>query len=368
MKSKLNKATIQGFKSIRDLTDFEFTNLNIIVGANGAGKSNLLSFFRMLRAFVAGDMQRFVTDQGGAGDLLFNGRKSTSQMYFQMNFDNGGYRFFLVPTAQDFFAVEEECCFAEPETSGWWKLGNNPSGISLMTQEVKEKKKGYHYSHPVYEAISSWQIYHFHDTGKTAGMRHYEIVEDNYELRSDASNIGPFLLRLQKEYPDEYREIVNAVRLVMPFFDDFLLIPQNRGPKIEVNISWRQKGSDYPMQPWHLSDGSIRFICLATALLQPIPPSAIIIDEPELGLHPSAISILAELVKLSSLRTQIIVATQNPLLIDQFAVENVIVTSHKNGESHFERLKEADFSLWLEDYSVGELWTKNVIAGGPCYE
>jgi len=122
------------------------------------------------------------------------------------------------------------------------------------------------------------------------------------------------------------------------------------------------------MQPYHLSDGSIRFICLATALLQPSPPSTIIIDEPELGLHPAAIVVLAELIQAAAKRTQVIVATQSPALIDQFGIDDIIVVNREDGASTFQRLKEEDFSAWLEDYSVGELWTKNVIAGGPVYE
>lgn len=364
----LDKLTIRGFKSIRDLTDFELKRLNIIVGANGAGKSNLIAFFRMLHALIAGNLQRFVLDNGGAGDLLFNGRKHTSEMFFQMFFEERGYRFTLVPTAQNSCAVENEARYYELGRTGWRELGNSPSGISLMAQEIKQQRSDAQYSKPVYDAIMSWQIYHFHDTSGTAGMRHYEIVEDNQQLRSDAANIGPFLLKLKQDSPKAYQEIVNAIRLVMPFFDDFLLTPQKSGPKNEVNISWRQKGSDYPMQPYHLSDGSIRFICLATALLQPNPPSTIIIDEPELGLHPSAISILAEQIKVASQRTQVIIATQSPLLIDQFAVDDIIVANRKDGASTFERLKESDFSAWLDDYSVGELWTKNVIVGGPCHE
>lgn len=364
----LDKLTIRGFKSILDLTDFELKNLNIIVGANGAGKSNLIAFFRMLRAFIDGNLQRFVNDNGGAGDLLYNGRKHTAEMFFQMRFGDHGYRFTLVPTAQNSCAVEKEALYYDHGRTGWWELGNSSSGYSLMAQEIKEQSSDAQYSRSVYDAIMSWQIYHFHDTSGTAGMRHYEIVEDNQQLRSDAANIGPFLYKLKKDSPKAYQEIVSAIRLVMPFFDDFLLIPQESGPKSEVNISWRQKGTDYPMQPYHLSDGSIRFICLATALLQPNPPSTIIIDEPELGLHPSAIAILAEQIKIASQRTQVIIATQSPLLIDQFAVEDIIVATRKHGASSFERLKEADFSAWLEDYSVGELWTKNVIAGGPCHE
>ena len=151
-----------------------------------------------------------------------------------------------------------------------------------------------------------------------------------------------------------------------PFFDDFILEP-NKDENIRLN--WRQKGlKDYPMRPSQLSDGSIRFICLATALLQPNPPSTIIIDEPELGLHPEAIGVLAELIKLAATRTQVIVATQSPLLLDQFAIDDIIVARRKDGASTFERLKQEDYEHWLEDYSVGELWTKNVIEGGTSHE
>jgi predicted ATPase len=122
------------------------------------------------------------------------------------------------------------------------------------------------------------------------------------------------------------------------------------------------------MQPYHLSDGSIRFICLAAALLQPNPPSTIIIDEPELGLHPAAIVILAELIQVAAKGTQVIVATQSPALIDQFGIDDIIVANRRNGASAFQRLKEKDFTEWLKDYSVGELWAKNVIAGGPVHE
>jgi predicted ATPase len=154
----------------------------------------------------------------------------------------------------------------------------------------------------------------------------------------------------------------------MPFFDDFRLDVINMGEKDMVRLSWQQKGSDFPMQPYHLSDGSIRFICLATALLNPFPPSVIVIDEPELGLHPEAIRILGELIRDAAKRTQIIVATQSPLLLDQFSIEDIVVVNRREGQSVFERLHRADFDEWLENYSVGELWSRNIIAGGTCHE
>lgn len=368
MASSLDKLTIKGFKSIRELVDFELKSLNVIVGGNGAGKSNLIASFKMLRALIDGNLNRYVRDSGGANDLLFHGRKVTEKMEFETRFGSRGFRFKLVPTPNDTCAIEDEARFYSGGSTGWWSLGDSDDGTSRMVTEVKNNKSDARYSRPVYDAIASWQIYHFHDTGSNAGIRNYEIVQDNKVLRTDASNIGAFLLKLKNQHHSEYKEILNAIRMVTPFFDDFILEPRQSGEKEEVNISWTQKGSDYPMQPYHLSDGSIRFICLATALLQPNPPSAIIIDEPELGLHPAAIVILAELIQQAAQRTQVIVATQSPALIDQFGIDDIIVVNRKEGASVFERLNEKDFSEWLESYSVGELWTKNVIAGGPVYE
>ena len=368
MGTSLDRLTIKGFKSIRELVDLELTNLNVIVGGNGAGKSNLISFFKMLRALIDGNLNRYVKDNGGAGDLLFNGRKATKEMEFETRFGIRGFRFKLLPTPKNACSIEDEARYYESGTSGWWELGDSDDGISRMVAEVSKNRSNSKYSRPVYDIVSSWQIYHFHDTSTTAGMRHYEIVQDNKSLRTDAANIGSFLLRLKEQHSKEYKDILNAVRLVTPFFDDFILEPRESGAKEEVNISWKQKGSDYPMQPYHLSDGSIRFICLATALLQPDPPSAIIIDEPELGLHPAAIVILAELIQVAARRTQVIIATQSPALMDQFSIDDILVVNREDGASSFKRLKEEEFSEWLKSYSVGELWTKNVISGGPVYE
>ncbi|MCF8075077.1 MAG: AAA family ATPase [Desulfotignum sp.] len=341
MTESLDKLTIRGFKSIRELTDFELKRLNIFVGANGAGKSNLISFFRMLQSLIKGNIADYVRDSGGISDLLYNGRKTTKEMEFETRFGPRGFRFKIKPGPGEKFVLTNEA------------LGTSPDS---------------QYSRPVYDAINSWKIYHFHDTSQTAPMRDAEIVQDNKALRYDASNIGPFLLRLQNEEKSCYNEILNACRLVTPFLDDFLLDTQQLGPKTKVALSWKTKGSDYPMQPYHLSDGSIRFICLATALLQPDPPSTIIIDEPELGLHPEAICILGELIENAAKRTQLIVATQSPLLLDQFSIENIVVAARKKGQSVFERLKYEDYNAWLEEYSVGELWTKNVIQGGTVHE
>lgn len=361
----LDQITIRGFKSIRELTDFKFRNLNILVGANGSGKSNLISFFRLVNAFMEGRLNGYVEDQGGMSDLLFNGRKATNSMWFETRFGDMGHRFSLKAGPDDSPVVDEEQRF---DLGGWLRIIFPLKGKSSLAAHADGGFPTAYMSQPVVAIIREWQIYHFHDTSSTAGMRHYEIVQDDKALRLDAANLAPYLRSLRDAHASNYRDIVNAVRLVTPFFEDFLLEPRRMGEAEKVNLSWRQKGSDYPMQPYHLSDGSIRFIALATALLQPVPPSTIIIDEPELGLHPHALGILAELIQDAGKRTQLIVATQSATLLDHFSLEDIVVVRRKDGASTFERLDEADYQQWLESYTVGELWTKNVIEGGPSFE
>lgn len=369
MSGNLDKLTVKGFKSIRELEDFELKKLNILIGGNGAGKSNFIEVFKLLRAMIDQDLGGYVLGRGGADDFLFNGPKSTKSVSMHFRFGKNEYRFNLEPTAGEKFVIAEE---AQKYELGSWKTIGSAEYESKLPQVknhegwVSKHGVGYY----VHQAISDWTVYHFHDTGDRAAMRRSEIVEDNVKLRPDAANIAPYLLRLKSQgyKKKSYDEIVDAVRLVTPFFDDFLLDVTQKGSKETVRLSWRQKGSDYPMQPYHFSDGTIRFICLATALLQPFPPSTILIDEPELGLHPYAIEILAELIQAASQRTQVIVSTQSPALVDCFQPEDIIVVNREKGASTFKRLETEPLRAWLEDYSLGELWRKNVVVGGPVSE
>jgi predicted ATPase len=373
MKGAVKRISISGFKSIRELPDLEFRALNILIGANGAGKSNLVQIFQMLMAMTQKNLQKFIQENGGADNFLHNGLKYTQAIKLEFEFQSHSpnaagsnfYRCELTPTVDETFLINEERKYFN---TVWRSYGSHSKESRLydMRDEKAANDEWHGVGYFVYESISKWMVYHFHDTSATAPMRRSEIVEDNEYLRHNGSNIAPFLLKLKtsKSHHAYYQEIVDAIRLVIPFFDDFKLDVMRFGEAEKVKLMWRQKGSDFPMQPYHLSDGSIRFICLATALLQPSPPSTIVIDEPELGLHPEAIRILGELITDAAKRTQIIVATQSPLLIDQFAIEDIVVVNRKDGQSTFERLQAEDFSAWLEEYSVGELWTKNVIQGG----
>lgn len=382
----IKKISVKGFKSIRELDEFELKPLNVIVGANGAGKSNLIQIFRMLLAMVQGNFQNFILLNGGSDAFPYNGLKNTPKIEIGFEFASDSsyaegsnfYKLLLSPTANEKFVIDESRRY---HTRTWQSYGSSSEESRLydMRNERSYTGEWNGTGYFVYKAISNWMVYHFHDTSASAPMRRSAIIEDYKKLRENAENIAPFLLHMKSPGKQDaagfisgcnvaYQKIVEAIRLVIPFFEDFRLDVFHQGEAEKVKLSWKQKGSDYPMQPYHLSDGSIRFICLATALLQPKPPSTIIIDEPELGLHPEAIGILAELIKIAATRMQVIVATQSPLLLDQFSVEDIVVVRRKDGASTFERLKEEDFSNWLEDYSLGELWTKNVIQGGTFHE
>ena len=213
-------------------------------------------------------------------------------------------------------------------------------------------------------SVRNWRVYHFHDTGPQAPPKQTSDLNDNDRLRSDAGNLAAFLYLLQERYAAHYALIRSAVRQVFPRFDDFALRPNPLNPDT-IRLEWRERDSDYRFGPHQLSDGTLRFICLATLLLQPTLPSTVLIDEPELGLHPSALGVLASLVRSASARTQIIMTTQSVTLLDEFEPEQVITVDRVEGASVFERLEADSLAVWLERYTLGEIWEKNVVGARP---
>lgn len=366
---KLRKLTIRGFKSIESLEGFDLRDLNVLIGANGSGKSNFVDFFRLLRAMADEGLQKFVTEQGGGDGFFFLGPRYTRKISVRLEFGENVYEFDLEPTAGNELMIGSER--VKWIGGGDTECIGSDSRESALKQQKDQRSKAGPWSSKtsyVYWGVTGWTVYHFHDTSLFAPMRRDQSARDRRPLRPDASNIAAFLLSLRRSFPPNYTLIRDTVRLIAPFFDDFVLEPQEKGGEEKVRLEWRQKGSDFPFQPSQLSDGTIRFICLATALLQPDLPPLIVIDEPELGLHPYAINLLADLIRSASTRTQVIVSTQSPTLLDHFAPEDIIVANRRDGRSTFERLEPDKLAEWLKEYSVGELWQKNVVQGGPTHE
>ena len=350
MGQAISKLTIKGYKSIRNLKKFELRNLNILIGPNGAGKSNFLSFFELLKTAGTAFWTDYVKKIGNIDRLFSFGIKNTPEISVKIIWEDKRFlNFHVKPSGDNFLHIESE------GTEG--PLGKH---FDKMELEMYLKKMD-----PLVE--KNFLIYHLNDTSDFAAIKRFHTKRDYEYLRPDGSNLAAFLLFLKKKHEREYQHIRETVQLAAPFFDDFLLRDSLDNPD-ETLLEWRQKGSDYPFHPSQISDGTLRFVCLATALLQPNPPSTILLDEPELGSHPYALTLLAGLIQKASKQTQVIVSTQSAALIDHFEPEDIVVVERQNGESIFKRLKKADLNVWLEDYSLGELWQKNVFGGRPARE
>lgn len=361
----LKKISIHGFKSIKKLEDFELNNLNILVGPNGAGKSNFVQFFELLNNIVKLRLQSYIIGKGGADQFLFQGPKVTQQLFGEVFFRKNGYRFILQPTEVNSFFIFSESMFYKGDIidETWYEIGINQYESLLKNESENVKRPGV--ASYTYSSILDWIIYHFHDTGKDAFVKRSCAINNNEKLQSDAGNLAAFLYAIQKQHPESYNKILDIVKLVAPFIQEFKLRPIP-GNEDNIQFEWLQKNSDFPFTARHLSDGTLRFICLVTALLQPNPPATIILDEPELGLHPYALARFADLVKIVSNKTQVIISTQSSQLLDHFEPEDIIVVDRNDdGESTFKRLASEELKMWLEDYSLGEMWEKNVFGGRP---
>lgn len=364
-KLMLERLTLSGFKTIRQLEGLELGRVNVLIGPNGAGKSNLLSFFRMLsQMFIQpGNLQLFIAKAGGASTLLHNGAEATQEIGAVLHFNAISYTFRLSYAAGDSLVFAEEKV-GRPNI----EAGSNPfleegaghreTGLLVNTFRVlmvdDEALRGF---------LENCVVYHFHSTSETARIRQRWSVSDNLVLKEDGANLAPFLLRIREQHPAHYRRITETLRQIAPFFADFELVPEND----TLLLRWREMGSDLVFGPHQASDGTLRAMALVALLMQPREelPSIIILDEPELGLHPRAISILAGLLQTAALRTQVIVATQSPVLLDHFEPEQVIVAEREGSESTFRRLDQFKLEAWLEEYTLSDLWDKNVLGGRP---
>lgn len=362
--ARLHSLSVSGYKSIKNIEKLELKNLNILIGANGAGKSNFISLFRLLNAIENQQLQLYVQKQGGPDSLLHFGRKNTEKMHFECFFTErlmNGYKFDLIPTSDNRMIFEQE--------KTWFEGVYFPSATHTVGMENEESNLDNTddtFAPYVQRAMKGWRIYHFHDTSDSAKVKGVNTINDNLLLKDDAANLATYLRKIRQEYPKEYQRIVETIRLVLPFFYDFVYRDEENLEYIE--LEWLQVGQlDTPLKAHMLSDGSLRFICLATLLLQPLKllPDAIIIDEPELGLHPYAITVLADIFKQIAEDMQLIIATQSVELINEFEPEDIIVVEQHNGASSFNRLSAEKLRDWLEDYSLGELWKRNIIGGRP---
>ncbi|MEX8496536.1 AAA family ATPase [Leptothrix ochracea] len=358
---RLQRIQLKGFRSMREL-DLELKSLNVLIGPNGVGKSNFISFFRFMNKLLDKDLQLYVRAQlGGADRTLYFGRKVTDQLQIDLRFSPNRYSAVLVPTADDGLVFKRESAFFYADdiayqggtkqislaTSGSFESGLPKMGTLTAAQHVS----GY---------LSDWKVYHFHDTSETARMKGAYSVHATERLMPQGENLAAFLYSLRDSAA--YTKVVKTVQRVAPFFHDFIFQLE---PKDQIRLRWKHKGSDEYFDATMLSDGTLRFICLTTLLLQPKLPTILLLDEPELGLHPFAMQLLAGMMRSASESTQIIASTQSVTLANEFGWDDLVVVDQVDNASKFRRLQEQEVAHWLEQYRLGDIWQMNLLGGTP---
>ena len=362
---QLRSVKIEGFRSIKEM-ELELRPINICIGANGAGKSNLIAFFKMINELMGGRLQQYIATTGRATGNLYFGPRITPQFEAQMEFEaDKGTNVYRI---RMFHAARDSLIFAD-EVLSFHQTGYvTPKRIALGAghQEGKIVETEDPMARTLRYFLNHCRVYHFHDTSQTARIRQYCYVEDNRWLMPDAANLAAVLYRLKTEHEVVYRRIVRNVTQVAPFFVDFDLEPAGQN-RTDIILNWRHRESDLVFGPHQLSDGTLRAICLISLLQQPQDdlPLVIVVDEPELGLHPDALGLVASLFQAVSDHAQVLISTQSSTFVDAFEPEDIVVVERDGEATTFARPDADRLREWLEDYSLGEVWEKNVIGGGP---
>jgi len=362
----LQKVRLKNFKSIRKI-DLMLSPLNVMIGANGAGKSNFVGFFKMLEAVSRRQLEEYVGLQGTSPGFFFYGNRHYG-IDCELNLCLGDrpvtYGFILKPNNENQLVfTEEKIVYGDK---------NYPLGIGHRESHLyvdSGNKIRNRLSRQVGDLIRRWQVFQFHETSQMRGS-HY--IHDNLVLLGNGANLAPYLMVIREKYPNHYRRIVRTIRLVMPYFRDFELEPLRLDSE-QNRLDWREMASNARFSAINFSDGSLRFAALATLLLQPaeMMPALILIDEPELGLHPMAVRLLASMIKAACTHTQIILATQSKTLVDEFQPEDIVVLDRRMDEdtgyfcSEFRRLDSAELEQWLDNYRLGDIWDKDIFGGRP---
>ncbi|MDP3877429.1 MAG: AAA family ATPase [Methylobacter sp.] len=359
----LHQIKLKGFKSIKDL-DLKMNPINILIGANGAGKSNFISLFTFLKNLSEGKLQTYAERQGYANTFFHFGSKNTPRIIIDVEIGINGYHVeFVHGETNDTLVFDAEYCTVATSSKTWTikgKLGE--SGLLPGSESASDPIRKY-----TREYMQKCRVYHFHDTSPTAGFKQAQRLDSSVLLDSDASNLAPFLLYLRDYEQAIYQEIISTIKTVAPFFHNFHLEPRGEKGDESLLLRWVHRDHDAPFSANQLSDGTARFICMAVLFLQPewSRPKTIVLDEPELGLHPAALNVLAEIIKTASKTNQVICSTQSVAFANQFESEDFIVVDQVKGVSAFKRPDKKALEHWLEDFGMGDIWSKNLIGGRP---
>ena len=371
--TRIESVHIEGFRSLREVTFRPSPGVTVLIGPNGAGKSNILRFFELLHSMLP--LRRlgvFVGLRGGANHQLFHGSRRTPRMKGEIGVRNGSglneYAFTLTRTDDDDFRfTDERYRFCRPEDGAdteWRELRSGDHEARLPEAAQDSEDDGHREAaRAITELFRQVETYQFHDTSTHSPFKNRCQVTDSFRLWPNGGNLAAVLYRMQNEHARRYEEICDQINWILPVFDRFAIEAEND----YVILRWRAKDSDKIMGAHLTSDGSLRCLALMTLLRLPSAqlPKVIFLDEPELGLHPTAIAVVAGMIRSLATKRQIVIATQSSLLVDEFDLDEIRVLDLKDGQTHLRTLDSTQYEEWLQDYSTGELWRKNLLGGRP---
>lgn len=354
----MDSISVKGYKSFKDIK-VHLKPINILIGSNGAGKSNFLSLFALLGNAYSGLLARNVAMTGGVDKFFHNGRKETDRISIDVREGKNSYVLDLMESDGSLIVENEKLGYSINSGDRYtYKIITSYKPETSLKEYNGSTSGGY-----IKQYMSQIRKFHFHDTGRNSPFTgESNIVNDSYMLYSQGGNLAAFLYGIMNSHPMVYKRIVRVIQSVAPFFNDFYLKPNENGG---IRLQWKDKFSEVIYGPNDLSDGTMRFIALTVLFMQPELPKVIVIDEPELGLHPVAIEKLSGLIKTAANRgTQVIAATQNAELISNFQPSDILTVDQRDGQSQIHRLNADELSEWLNDYTLGDLWKQKIMKGG----
>ncbi len=365
----------------------ELQALNVLIGANGSGKSNLLEAISFLRA-APREWREVTRKGGGVSEWIWKGEKKDGKAEIEALISNPkgkqplrhSMAFHAVSQAfaLDDERVENEQADGGQETpyfyyryqngdpvlntkdKGQRKLARDTieSDLSILAQ--RRDPETYPELSMLAQSYESIRIYREWSFGRGAVFREPQKADmRNDMLEEDFSNLGLFLNRLKIRFPAAKKAILSGLLDLYDGIRDFDVLVE--GGTVQVFFT----EGNYSIPATRLSDGTLRYLCLLAILCDPEPPKMICIEEPELGLHPDILPKVADLIKTASERAQIVITTHSDLLVDAMTEtpETVVVCAKEQGQTTMERLDALQLADWLKTYRLGQLWTKGEIGG-----
>ena len=366
---------VRGFRSLADVELSPVAGANVLIGANGSGKSNIVHFFTMLSWMLKSRrLAEFVSREGGADDQLHGGNDTTPRLEAEIRIrtvtGRNDYLFSLMYAHPDQLLFSDEAFRYSRDDFGteapWIHLGAGHREAQIVRAgqgNFERLAANQQTARMVTHLLRNCAAYQFHNTGPTSAFKKTWDAGDNAYMRTDGGNLAAILYRLEHKDLDRYEIICRHIRRVLPGFDCFQIEEQYG----KVALRWRSPLLNKTYGAHLTSDGSLRFFALVTLLNLPreMLPGVLVLDEPELGLHPKAIALVGDMIRAMAESRQIILATQSPLLVDVFNLDQVVVLELRDGRTEVNRLPPQEFRAWIGKFSVGEMWQKNLLGGRP---